>query len=373
VARTWRWRPRASCCARRATRSSPTPRPTPRRPPPRSPPWPWPPGTPPLPVGSRGGARGPAGRRARAQHLVRPLPRHPPGHPRDGCPGRADPAQLPGRVRGRDPVPRRRTVRAVRRRPPLARGRAPLLPRLASPVRGRGRHDRAPGPARDLGARRRPLPDADRVRPAAVHRRWSAGRPADRQVELGRRPRPPSAASLRIPAGPVRGAALGGEGGRAVAGGLADGTADPRAGGGRGGAARGRAAPRRPRAGPVHRAAATRGGDRHDAARACPGLPVDLVRGSGARRVGGGSCWDAGLAQRPRGDGGPVRPRRRGAHVPPGDITGTAAALGRLADDRFVDDQGRALRRRFEERYTHAVARERLETVYREVVAARDR
>jgi glycosyltransferase involved in cell wall biosynthesis len=52
---------------------------------------------------------------------------------------------------------------------------------------------------------------------------------------------------------------------------------------------------------------------------------------------------------------------------PPGDVDALAARLAQLDDDRFVDDHGRFTRRRFEERYTHATALERLEDTYRSV------
>jgi glycosyltransferase involved in cell wall biosynthesis len=55
---------------------------------------------------------------------------------------------------------------------------------------------------------------------------------------------------------------------------------------------------------------------------------------------------------------------------PPGDVDALAARLARLDDDRFVDTHGRFTRRRFEERYTHGIALETLEQVYRNVSEA---
>lgn len=52
----------------------------------------------------------------------------------------------------------------------------------------------------------------------------------------------------------------------------------------------------------------------------------------------------------------------------PASITALSDALERLEEDRFVDDHGRFVRKRFEEHYTHEHARRRLETVYRSVL-----
>jgi len=52
----------------------------------------------------------------------------------------------------------------------------------------------------------------------------------------------------------------------------------------------------------------------------------------------------------------------------PSDITALSEAIERLEEDRFVDDYGRFVRRRFEEQYTHEHARMRLEEVYRSVL-----
>jgi glycosyltransferase involved in cell wall biosynthesis len=49
---------------------------------------------------------------------------------------------------------------------------------------------------------------------------------------------------------------------------------------------------------------------------------------------------------------------------PPGDVDALVARLTHLDDDRFVDERGRFARRRFEERYTHGTALERLERTY---------
>jgi glycosyltransferase involved in cell wall biosynthesis len=50
---------------------------------------------------------------------------------------------------------------------------------------------------------------------------------------------------------------------------------------------------------------------------------------------------------------------------PAGDATALEGRLLRLGDDAFVDSWGRFTRRRFEERYTHEIARRRLEEAYR--------
>jgi glycosyltransferase involved in cell wall biosynthesis len=55
---------------------------------------------------------------------------------------------------------------------------------------------------------------------------------------------------------------------------------------------------------------------------------------------------------------------------PPGDVDALVAQLARLDDDRFVDEFGRFTRRRFEEHYTHDVARRTLEDTYRDVIGA---
>lgn len=50
--------------------------------------------------------------------------------------------------------------------------------------------------------------------------------------------------------------------------------------------------------------------------------------------------------------------------VTPGEVTSLVRGFERLSDDAFVDRHGLLTRQRFEERYTHAVARTRLEEVY---------
>lgn len=52
-----------------------------------------------------------------------------------------------------------------------------------------------------------------------------------------------------------------------------------------------------------------------------------------------------------------------------GDAVALGERLARLGDDRFVDEYGRFTRQRFEERYTHDVARRTLEETYRSVIA----
>jgi glycosyltransferase involved in cell wall biosynthesis len=53
---------------------------------------------------------------------------------------------------------------------------------------------------------------------------------------------------------------------------------------------------------------------------------------------------------------------------PPADVDALVDRLARLDDDRFVDRLGGFVRRRYEERYTHTTALERLESTYRSVV-----
>jgi glycosyltransferase involved in cell wall biosynthesis len=55
--------------------------------------------------------------------------------------------------------------------------------------------------------------------------------------------------------------------------------------------------------------------------------------------------------------------------VPPGDVPALAAKLKQLRDDDYVDWAGKLTRRRFEERYTHEQALDRLLEVYRNVLA----
>jgi glycosyltransferase involved in cell wall biosynthesis len=57
--------------------------------------------------------------------------------------------------------------------------------------------------------------------------------------------------------------------------------------------------------------------------------------------------------------------------MPPAEPAGMATVLARLADDGYVDRYGAFCRRRFEERYTHAIASSRLEAIYREAARSR--